>query len=331
MARPKVECLACGKSYPARYFLKHHCKGQPVVRRDFPCTLCEKVCFYKSHIIKHFLRDHGIAKANLPPEIARMKREDRPRFPCIYCKKVITQAIRHKCYSNPPPAPAPPPAPPQPLQLKRVVVSLERLSLSIEEIQKHLNPPQPSTSSGPITRLASRKNPQPSTSSGPITRLASRLGGLTPLVNPPRYLLPSDHPLSDSDSDSSATSATSISSSDSIAKPKQKQIRKKKVAGGKAGKLIPPRTGTWRSTSDIPINITRHILAVYKSFQFSKILDHQVRMRVIDGKFNQAYYKLLIANSAGRCSVDAVNLIKLVFNESRARPVYTSPNPHGAG
>jgi hypothetical protein len=138
---------------------------------------------------------------------------------------------------------------------------------------------------------------------------------------------PSGSSSSDDDSDAS------ISSRDSIAKPKKgkKKVVKRKVGkgglarkgkGGKALK-IPPRTATWHSASDVPVNIQEHIRFVYSSFQFSKLMDHQVRRLL--GNFSHSLYTKLIANSPGRCAVDAINLIKLVYNEQRGKKRHISP------
>jgi hypothetical protein len=112
----------------------------------------------------------------------------------------------------------------------------------------------------------------------------------------------------DDDDDDDVDDAGSDISHDSIAKPKSPP---KKVVK-KLGKSLPPRTATWRSPSDIPTSIKEHIRKVYSKLQFSKIMDHQVRMRLADGSFDFCIYQKLVINSVGRDGVDAINLIKLV-------------------
>jgi hypothetical protein len=48
-------------------------------------------------------------------------------------------------------------------------------------------------------------------------------------------------------------------------------------------------------------------------------------MRLADGSFDFLIYQQLVINSVGRDGVDAINLIKLVYDEQRARPRYMSP------
>ena len=43
------------------------------------------------------------------------------------------------------------------------------------------------------------------------------------------------------------------------------------------------------------------------------------------GNLNRSNWVLLLANSVGKCVVDAYNLIKLVYDGHRACPLYTSP------
>jgi len=52
-------------------------------------------------------------------------------------------------------------------------------------------------------------------------------------------------------------------------------------------------------------------------------MDHQVRSGL--DNLNQSMWVQLLANSTGRCVVDAINLIKLVYDSQRARPRYVSP------
>ena len=68
---------------------------------------------------------------------------------------------------------------------------------------------------------------------------------------------------------------------------------------------------------------THQFIIGYGHYQFSKLQDHQVRDCI--GDLKPSNWVLLLANSVGRCVVDAYNLIKLTYDESRARPIYTSP------
>jgi hypothetical protein len=134
----------------------------------------------------------------------------------------------------------------------------------------------------------------------------------------PRKTTPSNSSTSsDEESDDSNTSR------DSILKPKK--TVKGKGQQGKKGKALPlpPRKATWRSASDLPHAIRENIRSTYSHFQFSKIMDHQVRSCL--GNLNQSYWVKLLANSVGRCTVDAINLIKLVYDGERKRPTYASP------
>jgi ssDNA-binding Zn-finger/Zn-ribbon topoisomerase 1 len=328
-----MDCANCGKSYPATYFRRHKCKGQPILRKDFPCTVCDVVCSFKSNIIRHYKEVHSLEKDEIPLSVMRIKREKKPRKPCPTCGKALTQLSNHKCKGENLIAPQP--------ALPAAVVSLERLSDTT--LAKYTS--KQSTSTGRITRstsknlgLALRSDPIPSTSTGGFTRSAKQ--ATKAVVSLDRHSKKESSP-SSSESDASSSSAASADeddsdddddvddagsdiSHDSIAKPKSTP----KKVGKKLGKSLPPRTATWRSPADIPPEIKEHIRAVYSKLQFSKIMDHQVRMRIDDGSFDRHLYEQLLINSVGRAVVDAVNLIKLVYDEQRSRPRYISPAPN---
>jgi len=322
-----MECANCGKSYPATYFRRHRCKGQPILRKDFPCTICDVVCTFKSNIIRHYKEQHSLEKEEIPLSVIRIKREKKPRKPCPTCGKALTQLSNHKCKGENLIAPQP--------ALKAAVVSLERLSDTI--LAKYKS--KQSTSNGRVTRSTSKNlgilvgsDPIPSTSTGRFTRPAKKatkaVVSLDRLEESASSCSESDVSSDsasadedDDDDDDDVDDAGSDISHDSIAKPKSPP---KKVVK-KLGKSLPPRTATWRSPSDIPTSIKEHIRKVYSKLQFSKIMDHQVRMRLADGSFDFLIYQQLVINSVGRDGVDAINLIKLVYDEQRARPRYMSP------
>ncbi len=372
-----MECANCGKSYPATYFRRHRCKGQPILRKDFPCTICDVVCTFKSNIIRHYKEQHSLEKEEIPLSVMRIKREKKPRKPCPTCGKGLTQLSNHKCKGENLIAPQPmeesassssesdvssdsasadeddndddddvddagadishdsiakPKSPPK----KAAVVSLERLS---DTILAKYKCKQQSTSIGRVTRSTSKNlgilvgsDPIPSTSTGGFTRPAKKatkaVVSLDRLEESASSCSESDVSSDsasadedDDDDDDDVDDAGSDISHDSIAKPKSPP---KKVVK-KLGKSLPPRTATWRSPSDIPTSIKEHIRKVYSKLQFSKIMDHQVRMRLADGSFDFLIYQKLVINSVGRDIVDAINLIKLVYDEQRARPRYMSP------
>ncbi len=250
-----MECANCGKSYPATYFRRHRCKGQPILRKDFPCTICDVVCTFKSNIIRHYKEQHSLEKEEIPLSVIRIKREKKPRKPCPTCGKALTQLSNHKCKGE------------------------------------NLIAPQPMEESASSSSESDVSSDSASADED------------------------------DNDDDDDVDDAGSDISHDSIAKPKSPP---KKVVK-KLGKSLPPRTATWRSPSDIPTSIKEHIRKVYSKLQFSKIMDHQVRMRLADGSFDFRIYQNLVINSVGRDGVDAINLIKLVYDEQRARPRYMSP------
>ena len=89
---------------------------------------------------------------------------------------------------------------------------------------------------------------------------------------------------------------------------------------------VPKRVATWHTAEDVPHDIKEHIVDVYKAYTFSRLLDHQVRSKVNDGSFDPLVFRQLVQNSGDRSTSDASNLIRLVYNQSRARPVYRSPS-----
>jgi hypothetical protein len=183
-----------------------------------------------------------------------------------------------------------------------------------------------STSTGRITRSAKLlDDDESSAASGSETSVSSYIPSRSPSpvktkskAKKPRKTTPSNSSTS-SDEESDASNA----SRDSILNPKK--AKKGKGRPGKKGKALPlpPRTATWRSASDIPPAIQRDIIKTYAHFQFSKIMNHQVYPLI--GNLKPSNWILLLANSVGRCVVDAQNLIKLVYDGSRARPIHTSP------
>jgi hypothetical protein len=241
----------------------------------------------------------------------RLKREKKPRKPCPTCGKGLTQLSNHKCKVKP--------LIPAQTALK-AVVSLERLS--DKTLEKFKIKPANPISIGRITRSKALDK-----------GLAIRSKSLTDTLNPKQKQAPKAVESLDRRSKKESSSSSSSSSedddeaddsdisSDSIAKPKPP---KKKVER-KTGVSLPPRTATWRSPSDIPLAIANHIRKVYKDYQFSKIMDHQVRRQLVNGNFDRRIYEQLVINSVGRCGVDAINLIKLVYDQQRSRPRYTSP------
>ena len=312
-----MDCAKCGKSYPASYFKRHKCKGKQVLRKNFSCTDCQVICTFKSNIIRHYREIHFKKRDEIPLSVLRIKAEKKPRKPCPTCGKGVTQLSNHKCKVKPLI-----PAQPDLQAAQKAFVSLERLSdKAISNFQSKI---------------------QNSTSTGRITRSVSLKTGSTVRCNPstskkaPKAVVSLGR-RSKKDSSSSESSATASSSSDddddddddgdsdishdSIAKPK----KPKKVVRKSEKPILPPRTATWRSPSDIPFKIREHIRKVYKDYVFSKIMDHQVRRRIADGSFKFQFYDQLIVNSPGRSGVDAINLIKLVYDEQRARPLYKSP------
>ena len=330
-----MDCAVCGRSYPATYFRRHKCKGKPKLRKKFTCTNCNVICSFKSNIIRHYKEIHGLDKEEIPLSVMRIKREQKPLIPCPTCGKGVTQLSNHKCKVKVRKV-----KPQVSVQTKPVTVSLKRLTeAQISKFQKSTL-----TSTGRITR--SKTAATGSKIKIPIQLLPS------PLVEIPKQAPKAaeslDQPTKkaskrsvweDSSSSESSTSASeneasvededeeeedsdsdqSQISNDSIAKPKKPKIVQKPVA------KLPPRLSTWRCPADIPNVIKEHIRKVYSKFTFSSLLDHQVRMRLADGTFNFRIYEVLVNNSVGRCGVDAINLIKLVYNEQRARPIYQSP------
>ena len=238
-----MECANCGKSYPATYFRRHRCKGQPILRKDFPCTICDVVCTFKSNIIRHYKEQHSLEKEEIPLSVMRIKREKKPRKPCPTCGKALTQLSNHKCKGENLIAPQP--------ALKAAVVSLERLS---DTILAKYKCKQQSTSIGRITRSTSKNlgllvgsDPIPSTSTGRITRPAKQatkaVVSLDRLEESASSCSESDVSSDsasadedDNDDDDDVDDAGSDISHDSIAKPKSPP---KKVVK-KLGKSLPP-------------------------------------------------------------------------------------------
>ena len=292
------------------------------MRKDFPCHFqdCNVVCSFKSNIFRHYKNFHQLEKDEIPLAIIRLKREKKPRKPCPTCGKGLTQLSNHKSKVKPLISAQP--------ALKAVSVSLEKLSDKI--LAKFNSKIAPSI--GRITRSTSKINyleQSTSTSTGRITRSGQKQA--------PKAVESLDR-RSKTESSSSSSSASSASahessdeddddgddsdvSHDSIAKPKPppKKVEQKK------GVSLPPRTATWRSPSDIPQQIKDHIRKTYEHYQFSKIMDHQVRRQLAEGSFDHRIYEQLVINSVGRCGVDAINLIKLVYDDQRSRPIYKSP------
>ena len=338
--------------YPAFYIQKHKCKGKPKLVKDFPCHLCAVICSYKSNLFRHYKKAHQLEREEVPLSKIKIKRETRPLVPCPNCSKPVTQLCRHACPVRPGPS--------QPRKAPKAVGPLGRPSKALKaksdsesddsssKTQKRKAPKAVESLDRPgrITRSATLANPATtSTSTGRVTRSAKILdddnlssagsdsetsvSSYIPSRSPspvkikskskkPRKSTPSNSSTS-SDEESDASTA----SRDSLLNPKK--AKKGKGRAGKKGKALPlpPRKATWRSASDLPPAIRNDILATYGHYQFSKLQDHQVRDCI--GDLKPSNWVLLLANSVGRCVVDAYNLIKLTYDESRARPIYTSP------
>ena len=341
--------------YPAFYIQKHKCKGKPKLVKDFPCHLCAVICSYKSNLFRHYKKAHQLEREEVPLSKIKIKRETRPLVPCPNCSKPVTQLCRHACPARPGPS--------QPRKAPKAVGPLGRPSKALKansdsesdestsKTQKRKAPKAVESLDRPgrITRSATLANPA-STSTGRITRSAKLLdddnlssagsdsetsvSSYIPSRSPSpvkikskskakktRKTTPSNSSTS-SDEESDASNASNASR-DSILNPKK--AKKGKGRAGKKGKALPlpPRTATWRSASDLPPAIVKDILAAYSPYQFSKLMDHQIPKYI--GNLKPSNWVLLLANSVGRCVVDAYNLIKLVYDGSRARPLYASP------
>jgi len=293
------------------------------LRKNFSCTNCTVVCSFKSNIIRHYKEIHGLDKEEIPLSVMRIRREQKPLIPCPTCGKRITQLSNHKCKNKPVKRKIKPQIS---AQTKPVTVSLERLTA--KQIAKFQKTEQIANSNSRITR--SKAAATGSKIKIPIKLLPSPLNSKTVVSESE----------SESESESSATvseNETSVEEEDtdsdiSIAKPKKahKAVRsldrpsKIRKFVQKSGVKLPPRQATWRSPADIPVPIKEHIRKVFSDLTYSNLQDLIVRMRLGDGSFNFQLFQILINNSVGRCGVDAINLIKLVYDEQRACPIHNS-------
>ena len=309
--------------YPAYYIAKHKCKGKPKLVKDFPCHLCDIICSYKSNLFRHYKKAHLIDREEIPLASVRIKRESRPLRPCPVCTKPVTQLCRHDC-------PGPKPGPSQPSKAPKAVASLERPSRAPEAVASLERPKRVTRSTAKAVDLddeasatsdseTSVSSYKPSRSPTPIRNKKSKPCPKSKKIPPNRT--PS-HSSTNSDEESDADSDASR---DSLVNPRKAVKGKGLSRKGKRGKALPlpPRKGTWRTASDVPDDICKAIKAAYAHVQFSSLQDHQVR-RWLD-KIKKIHWIDLMANSVGRCVVDAINLIKLVYDSQRGRPIYKSP------
>jgi len=316
-------CKKCGRMYPAYYIAKHKCKGKPKLVKDFPCHLCDIICSYKSNLFRHYKKAHLIDREEIPLASVRIKRESRPLRPCPVCTKPVTQLCRHDC-------PGPKPGPSQPSKAPKAVASLERPTRAPKAVASLERPKRVTRSTAKAVDLddeasatsdseTSVSSYKPSRSPTPIRNKKSKPGPKSKKIPPNRT--PS-HSSTNSDEESDADSDASR---DSLVNPRKAVKGKGLSRKGKRGKALPlpPRKGTWRTASDVPDDICKAIKAAYAHVQFSSLQDHQVR-RWLD-KIKKIHWIDLMANSVGRCVVDAINLIKLVYDSQRARPIHKSP------
>lgn len=343
-------CKVCGRMYPAFYIQKHKCKGKPKVVKEFSCHLCDTICSYKSNMYRHYKKIHKLEKEEVPLAKVKVKRESRPLIPCPVCTKPITQLCRHACPGQSKPGPSQP---------KKAVSADRARKISYIDSDYDTNSnSNTSTNSDSNSKKQANKavrsldrpkritrslkainlEDESSASSGSETSVSSYCPSRSPSPKPkkakpcPKSKKPRNDPSNSStisDEESDLESDDSNASRDSILNPRKGGKGKGQSRKGKGKALpLPPRKATWRSASDIPDAIKENIMETYGHYQFSSILDHQVR-RCLEN-LNQAYWVQLLANSVGRCSVDAINLIKLVYDSKRSRPRYVSPDPPAA-
>jgi hypothetical protein len=218
----------------------------------------------------------------------------------------------------------------RPSRAPKAVASLERPSRAPEAVASLERPKRVTRSTAKAVDLddeasatsdseTSVSSYKPSRSPTPIRNKKSKPCPKSKKIPPNRT--PS-HSSTNSDEESDADSDASR---DSLVNPRKAVKGKGLSRKGKRGKALPlpPRKGTWRTASDVPDDICKAIKAAYAHVQFSSLQDHQVR-RWLD-KIKKIHWIDLMANSVGRCVVDAINLIKLVYDSQRSRPIHKSP------